>query len=73
MYDVVVDLTDERILRCNEPKGVYLGTTMEDFAIVEGIVRVHPQVVEQCSIVEIPPEDMHKVSAIWTLVQGLMY
>jgi Cu2+-containing amine oxidase len=35
--------------------------TMEDLQIVESIVRKDPKVIEQCGIIGIPPEDMHKV------------
>ena len=34
---------------------------MEDLQIVELVVRKDPKVIEQCGIVGIPPEDMHKV------------
>ena len=34
---------------------------MEDLQIVETIVRKDPKVIEQCGLVGIPPEDMHKV------------
>jgi primary-amine oxidase len=34
---------------------------MEDLQIVESVVRKDPKVIEQCGIVGIPPEDMHKV------------
>jgi primary-amine oxidase len=34
---------------------------MEDLQIVESIVRKDPKVIEQCAIIGIPPEDMHKV------------
>lgn len=34
---------------------------MEDLQIVESIVRKDPKVIEQCGIIGIPPEDMHKV------------
>lgn len=34
---------------------------MEDLQIVESIARKDPQVIEQCGIIGIPPEDMHKV------------
>ena len=34
---------------------------MEDLQFVEGIVRKDPKVIEQCGIIGIPPEDMHKV------------
>jgi primary-amine oxidase len=35
--------------------------TMEDLQIVESVVRKDPKVIEQCGIIGIPPEDMHKV------------
>ena len=35
--------------------------TMEDLQVVEHIVRVDPKVIEQCQIIGIPKEDMHKV------------
>lgn len=35
--------------------------TMEDLQIVETVVRKDPKVIEQCVILGIPPEDMHKV------------
>jgi primary-amine oxidase len=34
---------------------------MEDLQIVESIVRKDPKVIEQCGLIGIPPEDMHKV------------
>lgn len=34
---------------------------MEDLKIVEGVCRKDPKVIEQCGIIGIPPEDMHKV------------
>lgn len=61
VYDVVVDITDKRILRWEEPKGVYPSITMEDLAIVEGIIRQDPKVIEQCEIVGVPRGDMSKV------------
>lgn len=68
VYDVVVDLTDKCIVRWDEPKGVYPSITMEDLAIVEGILRKDPKVIEQCGIVGIPPEDMNRVYADpWTI------
>lgn len=35
--------------------------TMEDLQIVESVVRKDPKVIEQCGIIGIPPEDMHRV------------
>lgn len=34
---------------------------MEDLQVVEHIVRKDPKVIEQCSLIGIPPEEMHKV------------
>jgi hypothetical protein len=34
---------------------------MEDLRIVEGVARKDPKVIEQCGIIGIPAEDMHKV------------
>lgn len=34
---------------------------MEDLQIVEHVVREDPKVIEQCGIIGIPKEDMHKV------------
>lgn len=34
---------------------------MEDLQIVETVVRKDSKVIEQCGILGIPPEDMHKV------------
>lgn len=41
--------------------GLRLQITMEDLQIVEFIVRKDPKVIEQCQIIGIPKEDMHKV------------
>ena len=35
--------------------------TMEDLQIVETIIRKDAKVIEQCGIIGIPKEDMHKV------------
>lgn len=68
VYDVVVDITAKRIVQWQEPKGVYPSITMEDLAVVEAIIRKDPKVIEQCGIVGIPPEDMHKVYCDpWTI------
>lgn len=34
---------------------------MEDLQIVEHVVRLDPKVIEQCALIGIPKEDMHKV------------
>lgn len=35
--------------------------TMEDLQVVEHIARKDPKVIEQCGLLGIPKEDMHKV------------
>lgn len=67
-YDVLVDINEKTIIRWDEPKGVYPGITMEDLMVVEDIVRKDPKVIEQCGILGIPAEDMHKVYCDpWTI------
>jgi primary-amine oxidase len=67
-YDVLVDIAEKTIVRWDEPKGVYPGITMDDLIVVEDIVRKDPKVIEQCGILGIPPEDMHKVYCDpWTI------
>ena len=34
---------------------------MEDLQVVEHVVRKDPKVIEQCGLIGIPKEDMHKV------------
>lgn len=34
---------------------------MEDLQVVEHIARKDPKVIEQCRLIGIPKEDMHKV------------
>lgn len=34
---------------------------MEDLQVVEHIARKNPKVIEQCGLIGIPKEDMHKV------------
>lgn len=42
--------------------------TMEDLQIVEGVCRKSEAVIEQCGILGIPREDMHKVYCDpWTI------
>lgn len=67
-YDVLVDIGEKTIIRWDEPKDVYPGITMEDLMVVEEIVRKDPKVIEQCGILGIPAEDMHKVYCDpWTI------
>jgi primary-amine oxidase len=61
VYDGVVDLNQKKIVEWNHTPNVQPLITMEDLQEVEHIVRKDPKVIEQCGIVGIPPEDMHKV------------
>ena len=45
---------------------------MEDLQLVEHVVRVDPKVIEQCEIIGIPKEDMHKVYCDRKCHAGLM-
>ena len=61
VFDGIIDLTEGRVLSWSITNGVQPLITMEDLQIVEAIVRKDPKVVEQCDILEIPSESMHKV------------
>lgn len=61
IYDGVVDLDAKKIVEWKHTPGVQPLITMEDLQEVEHIVRRDPKVIEQCGILGIPPEDMHKV------------
>ncbi|MCJ1400142.1 hypothetical protein MMC11_003346 [Xylographa trunciseda] len=86
VYDGLIDLEEKKILEWKYVEGVQPLITMEDLQIVEHVVREDPKVIEQCGIIGIPKEDMHKVYCDpWTigfderfgnkvrLQQGLMY
>lgn len=68
VYDGIVDLDESRIVQWELTEGVQPLITMEDLQIVELVVRKDPRVIEQCGIIGIPPEDMHKVYCDpWTI------
>ncbi|KAL1608139.1 peroxisomal copper amine oxidase [Paraconiothyrium brasiliense] len=68
VFDGLVDLTDGKIIRWEETPDVQPLITMEDLQIVETVVRKDPKVIEQCGIIGIPPQDMHKVYCDpWTI------
>ncbi|GAM85320.1 hypothetical protein ANO11243_033250 [Dothideomycetidae sp. 11243] len=68
VYDGFVDLDAGVILDWKLTDGVQPLITMEDLQIVETVVRKDPKVIEQCGILGIPPEDMHKVYCDpWTI------
>lgn len=63
-----VDLTEEKILSWEHTPNVQPLITMEDLQAVEHVCRKDPKVIEQCGILGIPPEDMHKVYCDpWTI------
>ena len=61
IYDGVVDLDQKKIIEWKHTPGVQPLITMEDLQEVEHFVRQDPKVIEQCAIIGIPKEDMHKV------------
>ena len=68
VYDGLVDLEEKKITKWEALDGVQPLITMEDLQVVEHVVRQDPKVIEQCGIIGIPPEDMHKVYCDpWTI------
>jgi primary-amine oxidase len=61
VYDGVVDLDQKKIVQWQHTPNVQPLITMEDLQEVEHVVRKDPKVIEQCGIIGIPKEDMHKV------------
>lgn len=61
VYDGLVDLDNNKIIEWKHTPDVQPLITMEDLQEVEHVVRKDPKVIEQCGIIGIPPEDMHKV------------
>ncbi|KAF2198063.1 hypothetical protein GQ43DRAFT_379555 [Delitschia confertaspora ATCC 74209] len=67
VYDGIVDLTEGNIVEWKLTEGVQPLVSLS-LAIVESVVRKDPKVIEQCGIVGIPPEEMHKVYCDpWTI------
>ncbi|KMP03184.1 copper amine oxidase [Coccidioides immitis RMSCC 2394] len=68
IYDGVVDLTEKKVVQWKHTPGVQPLITMEDLQAVEGLMRKDPKIIEQCEILGIPREDMHKVYCDpWTI------
>lgn len=61
VYDGLVDLDEGKVIQWELTEGVQPLITMEDLNLVETVVRKDPKVIEQCGILGIPAEDMHKV------------
>ncbi|KAL9016489.1 MAG: hypothetical protein Q9185_006182 [Variospora sp. 1 TL-2023] len=68
VYDGLVDLDEEKIVKWEMTEDVQPLITMEDLQVVEHLVRKDPKVIEQCGLIGIPKEDMHKVYCDpWTI------
>ncbi|PLB38794.1 peroxisomal copper amine oxidase [Aspergillus candidus] len=68
VYDGIVDLDQKKVIQWQHTPGVQPIITMEDLQEVEHVVRQDPKVIEQCGIIGIPKEDMHKVYCDpWTI------
>ncbi|KAI9840268.1 MAG: Copper amine oxidase [Sclerophora amabilis] len=68
VYDGLVDLREEKIIKWESIEGVQPLITMEDLQIVEHVCREDSKVIEQCGLIGIPKEDMHKVYCDpWTI------
>ncbi|EMF11742.1 peroxisomal copper amine oxidase [Sphaerulina musiva SO2202] len=68
VYDGQVNLQERRLVSWQLTEGVQPLITMEDLQIVETVVRKDRKVIEQCGILGIPPQDMHKVYCDpWTI------
>ncbi|KAL8700856.1 MAG: hypothetical protein Q9201_005226 [Fulgogasparrea decipioides] len=68
VYDGLVDLDEEKIVQWELTEDVQPLITMEDLQVVEHVVRKDPKVIEQCGIIGIPKEAMHKVYCDpWTI------
>ncbi|KAF3930138.1 hypothetical protein ABW19_dt0208273 [Dactylella cylindrospora] len=68
IWDGIVDLDAGSILKWEKLEGVQPLITMEDLIETDRVVKSDAKVIEQCGILGIPPEDMHKVYADpWTI------
>merc|ERR1712000_495284 len=68
IYDGHVDITEQKVIKWQHTPGVQPLITTEDLCAVEEVMRKDPGVIEQCGILGIPPEDMHKVYCDpWTI------
>jgi primary-amine oxidase len=68
VYDGLVDLGERKVLQWAHTPDVQPLVTMEDLNAVEAVCRKDSKVIEQCGLIGIPPEDMHKVYCDpWTI------
>lgn len=66
--DGLVDLVNMQVLTVVPLANKQPILTVEDLVWTESVIRTDPSVIEQCGIVGIPPEDMHKVYCEpWTI------
>lgn len=61
VYDGLVNLEENKIIKWEALDGVQPLITMEDLQLVEHKVRVDKKVIEQCEISGVPRSEMHKV------------
>lgn len=61
LYDGIVDLDKNEVVEWKHTPNAQPLITMEDLQEVEHIVRKDSKVIEQCTILGIPPHDMKKV------------
>ncbi|EEQ84631.1 primary-amine oxidase [Blastomyces dermatitidis ER-3] len=65
---VAIAPSGKETLQWKHVEGVQPLITMEDLNAVEPLARKDPKIIEQCGIIGIPPEDMHKVYCDpWTI------
>lgn len=68
VYDMLVDVEQGVIVKREALEGVQPTIIFEEMINVEHTLRKDPKVIEQCGIIGIPPEDMHKVYCDpWTI------
>ncbi|KAI9805178.1 MAG: Copper amine oxidase [Sarcosagium campestre] len=68
VYDGLVDLNERSIIKWELIDSVQPIISMEELQTVERVARTDPKIIEQCNIIGIPREDMHKVYCDpWTI------
>lgn len=74
VHDALVDLDRSIITKWQALDDVQPMIILEEMINVEHILRKDPRVIEQCGILGIPPEDMHKVYCDpWTITSDERY
>ena len=68
LHDGQIDLGEKKVLKWSHTPGVQPLITMEDLQAVELVARKDPKVIEQCGLIGIAPNEMHKVYCDpWTI------